>query len=50
MWLKEKQVEVPAFFVSARDEIRTHTISRHPLKMVRLPISPPGHFLIGLQM
>jgi hypothetical protein len=26
----------------ARDEIRTRTIARHPLKVVRLPISPPG--------
>ncbi len=29
----------------ARNEIRTRTPKRrHPLKVVRLPISPPGHF------
>ena len=27
---------------SAQGEIRTRTVSRHPLKVVRLPISPPG--------
>ena len=27
---------------SAQGEIRTRTVARHPLKVVRLPISPPG--------
>ena len=27
---------------SAQDEIRTRTVARHPLKVVRLPVSPPG--------
>lgn len=30
-------------FFCVREEIRTLTISRHPLKVVRLPVSPPGH-------
>lgn len=30
--------------MGVREEIRTPTISRHPLKVVRLPISPPGQF------
>jgi hypothetical protein len=29
--------------IGAQDWIRTSTVSRHPLKVVRLPISPPGH-------
>ena len=37
-------------FLSAQNEIRTRTVSRHPLKVVRLPISPPGHLIQqGLQ-
>ena len=28
--------------ISARKRIRTATVARHPLKVVRLPISPPG--------
>ncbi len=28
--------------ISARERIRTATVARHPLKVVRLPISPPG--------
>jgi len=34
--------------LSAREEIRTPTISRHPLKVVRLPISPPGQGVLQL--
>src|SRR5690554_7178561 len=37
-------------FCCAREQIRTAThLVRHPLKMVRLPISPPGHFYVFLQ-
>ena len=28
----------------AQDESRTRTVSRHPLKVVRLPVSPPGQY------
>ena len=31
--------------ICAQDWIRTSTVARHPLKMVRLPISPPGQLL-----
>ena len=31
----------------AQDWTRTSTVARYHLKVVRLPISPPGHFLKG---
>lgn len=32
-------------FYCALKRIRTATVARHPLKMVRLPISPPGQLV-----
>ena len=33
----------------AQDWTRTSTVARYHLKVVRLPISPPGHFFEGMQ-
>jgi hypothetical protein len=40
--IKKKELMKYELFLRVREEIRTLTISRHPLKVVRLPISPPG--------